>query len=374
MVAILQESGDQYLFGADSEGEENAIDFGEDRDELTKFMWDDEDLEHAPTVSQSELDQKARTTPELAAEDDNTAELTGDKRSNFATAVGILLYMSGNRPDAQHCTRELANHLVKPTVAKYKQLEHLVCYLKGTAGYAVRFEKTTPGTSVLNPSCEEPSQDGDHLVEIFTDSDWGGNRVTRKSVSVGHIYWNGVLIHTLTRTQKAVALSSCEAEYIALTTETSEGIFLRNCTEFLTGRRCQIHLRTMWKARARDERLEALENGNVLLREQAASAEGTIRIMRSELEKLQETVQNYQMTEEDQGPVLVLQTNVPGLRENILQDAQERGIELSFRQGSEENEPGEMSERGSDWYPGQTEDEEYGDNAQWMAEYRNTGL
>ena len=89
---------------------------------------------------------------------------------------------------------------------------------------------------MLKPQLEETQQLEEHLLEVFTDSDWGGNKTTRKSVSVAHMYWNGTLIHTLTRTQKAVVLSSCEAEYVAMTTGTSEGVFLKNCIEFLTGK------------------------------------------------------------------------------------------------------------------------------------------
>ena len=55
MVATLYESADQFLFGADNEEEEYNMDFGEDQDKLLQYYWDDEDLEHAPTVSEEEL-------------------------------------------------------------------------------------------------------------------------------------------------------------------------------------------------------------------------------------------------------------------------------------------------------------------------------
>ena len=41
--------------------------------------------------------KKARTTPELALEEDGSAELEGEKRGNFATAVGIYIYTSQPR-------------------------------------------------------------------------------------------------------------------------------------------------------------------------------------------------------------------------------------------------------------------------------------
>ena len=64
---------------------------------------------------------------------------------------------------------------------------------------------------------------------------------------------------------------------------------------------------------------------------------------------------------------MVVQTDVPGLRENITRQAQERGIELSVQEGSEE-EINEPSDQGSDWDP---EEKAFGDNAQWMQEYRS---
>jgi len=176
--------------------------------------------------------KKARATPELAVADGSTKELVGARRSNYATAVGILLYISQDRSDAQHCIRELASHLVRPAESQYRQLEHLTCYLKGTAECAVRLPKNALGRSVLKPNVEEDQQPEEHLVEIFTDSDWGGNKTTRKSVSVAHLYWNGTLIHTLTWTQNAVALSSSEAEYVVMTTGASEGVFLKIAPNF----------------------------------------------------------------------------------------------------------------------------------------------
>jgi hypothetical protein len=46
------------------------------------------------------------------------------------------------------------------------------------------------------------------------------------------LYWNGTLIHTLTWTQNAVALSSSEAEYVVMTTGASEGVFLKIAPNF----------------------------------------------------------------------------------------------------------------------------------------------
>eukprot|EP00435_Cladocopium_sp_Y103_P067749 s1389_g30.t1 len=350
MVATVQESGDQFLFGADDEEEEFSRDYGEDKDQLISQFCNNADVENAPVVSDDQLhgrvlevegyetfllspnlyakknakgevegailfhmddiqlaampqegqrlkaklearfslttqgpcgpggseeaehflkrkyeydasgvtinmgakyveklvqllgleNKRARATPEAVIEEGSSTELDEARRSNYATAVGMLLYISGDCPDAQHGIRKVASHLVKPTEKQYKQLEHLVCYLKGIAWFAIKLAKTSCGSSVLEPSGEERKE---HLLEVFTDSDWAGNKETRKSISSAHLCLNGVLVYALTRTQKSVAMSSCEAEYVAMTTGTSEAVFLKNCIEFLTGQKCRITLR-----------------------------------------------------------------------------------------------------------------------------------
>ena len=45
-IATLQDSGDQFLFGADDENDEGYTrDFGEDKDQLISQLWDDADVE-----------------------------------------------------------------------------------------------------------------------------------------------------------------------------------------------------------------------------------------------------------------------------------------------------------------------------------------
>ena len=97
------------------------------------------------------LEKKPRTTPEATGYEEDPPDLAGEQRQRFATAVGVLLCMSADRPDAQHCIRVLASQLRCPTRSDYQRLEHLVLYLKGTSGYAIHMARTKPGRSVLDP-------------------------------------------------------------------------------------------------------------------------------------------------------------------------------------------------------------------------------
>ena len=51
---------------------------------------------------------------------------------------------------------------------------------------------------------------------VFADSNWGGDRVSRKSTSGGAIMLGGHCVRTCSSTQGAIALSSTEAEFYAL--------------------------------------------------------------------------------------------------------------------------------------------------------------
>ena len=56
------------------------------------------------------------------------------------------------------------------------------------------------------------------LVELhaFTDSDWAGDKETRKSTSGGAVTWGMHTLKTWTTTQQVIALSSGEVEFYAL--------------------------------------------------------------------------------------------------------------------------------------------------------------
>ena len=61
-------------------------------------------------------------------------------------------------------------------------------------------------------------------MELYTDSDWAGCRKTRKSTSGGVLKVGRHVIKSWSRTQKAVALSSGEAEVIAVVGGVSEAL------------------------------------------------------------------------------------------------------------------------------------------------------
>ena len=63
-------------------------------------------------------------------------------------------------------------------------------------------------------------------VTRYSDSDWGRDPDTRRSISGYLMFMNGCLIGWCCKRQTSVALSSMEAEYMALCLATQEGIWL----------------------------------------------------------------------------------------------------------------------------------------------------
>ena len=152
----------------------------------------------------------------------------------FRSILGALLYISHERCDIQFTTKCLASYLKSPTKNSWQYLGRLLGYLKGTADYGVCMNNTNIGVSLfekLNGSTE--SESGMCLIESFTDADWqgGGNA---KSTSSGCHFVNGLLVHTSSRTQHVISLSSTESEFYATTSGSIDTIYLKHITEFLT--------------------------------------------------------------------------------------------------------------------------------------------
>ena len=91
---------------------------------------------------------------------------------------------------------------------------------------------------------ENGDDDESHKIDFFTDSDWAGDRGTRRSISGGALFVCGCLISAWSRRQATVALSAAEAELNALTTGLTEAIFARNFISELTGFKPAISVHT----------------------------------------------------------------------------------------------------------------------------------
>ncbi len=118
----------------------------------------------------------------------------------------ITYAMTCSRPDLAWVVTKLSQHLAKPTRTDWMIIDHVLRYVKATLSHKLFYSKTTNGLRITG----------------FSDSDWASNTEDRRSTT-GFIFGlneNGGAITWKSRKQPTVALSSCEAEYMALSAAT----------------------------------------------------------------------------------------------------------------------------------------------------------
>eukprot|EP00435_Cladocopium_sp_Y103_P028418 s2167_g7.t1 len=160
--------------------------------------------------------------------EDVSTPLNAADVSHYRSVVGMLMYLSRDRPDCMFTIKELAGRMSSPTLTSLQHLRKIVGYLKQTGDVGIKLIHPSPGHGKL-----KVTSDRHWILETYSDSDWMGNRVHRRSTSCAVHVVNGNYVFSSSRTQKAVALSSCEAELYSIVSSMSDSIFIRYCLEFM---------------------------------------------------------------------------------------------------------------------------------------------
>lgn len=163
-------------------------------------------------------DCKPLSTPtEVRRDTADGALLTPAEHALFRRVVGKLMYASTCRPDLSFATKQLARRVAQPNHSDWVAMRRLLRYVKGTQEYVLQLKLES-----------EMSEE----ILVFADSDFAGGE-DRKSTTGGVIFYHGMLVACWSRTQTVVALSTAEAELIALSTAAQEGLFLRHVLDEL---------------------------------------------------------------------------------------------------------------------------------------------
>ena len=135
-----------------------------------------------------------------------------DVEEPFQSLVGHLMGLANQtRPDIRNAVRAVARYLHAPKRLHWQATMHVLRYVRFTSSFEITFQRGMVG--------------GDRM-ELFVDSDFASKATDRRSVS-------GAVVMYLCRTQKSVALSSMEAEYVAMADRMKEAIFLRYLWSFM---------------------------------------------------------------------------------------------------------------------------------------------
>ena len=144
-------------------------------------------------------------------EKDDETDLSDEEQSLYRSGTGMLLYLTKyTRPDICNAVRELTKCMQRANRAAYKEMLRLVNFVLNTKDLGLRLE----------PTVGKSSDEWDLL--IYTDSDWAGDKETRRSITGFIIFLMGCAILWRSKQQKSVSLSSAEAEYYALSEAAKE--------------------------------------------------------------------------------------------------------------------------------------------------------
>ena len=127
--------------------------------------------------------------------------LEAGEATRYRALVARLNYLALDRPDIQVGVKEAAKKMFAQRASDWKLLKRLGRYLKGhPRAVQVFVWQDTPAELVT-----------------YVDSDWAGDRGSRKSTSGGMVFRGHHLIKSWSTSRQVIALSSGEAELYALT-------------------------------------------------------------------------------------------------------------------------------------------------------------
>jgi hypothetical protein len=139
--------------------------------------------------------------------------------SLYRSVVGALRYLVHTRPDLCYAVGYLSRFMEEPRGEQWSAVKHLLRYIAGTRDLG----------------CCYTRQDSEAKLVGYSDADWAGDIDDRKSTSGVLFFFGGCPISWQSTKQKIVALSSCEAEYVAATAAACQGVWLKRLLGELLG-------------------------------------------------------------------------------------------------------------------------------------------
>jgi len=124
--------------------------------------------------------------------------------NQYRSIVGSLIYASmTTRPDITHAVNITARYMHNPTTTHMRAALKILRYLSGTTDFGIRYIMNNDNTNEL-------------IITGYCDADWGGDKNDRKSTTGYCVFINNNLISWNTKKQPTVALSTAEAELMAI--------------------------------------------------------------------------------------------------------------------------------------------------------------
>ncbi|GJY08828.1 retrovirus-related pol polyprotein from transposon TNT 1-94 [Tanacetum coccineum] len=164
---------------------------------LKKFGMDSCDPVDTPMVDRLKLDE------------DPLGILVDQTR--FRSMVGSLMYLTASRPDLVFAVCMCARYQASPTKKHLEALKRVFRYLRGTINWGLWYPKDTA-----------------MALTAYADADHAGCQDTRRSTSGSAQFLGDKLVSWSSKKQKSTAISTTEAEYIAMSGCCAQILWMRS--------------------------------------------------------------------------------------------------------------------------------------------------
>ncbi|GJV54200.1 retrovirus-related pol polyprotein from transposon TNT 1-94 [Tanacetum coccineum] len=164
---------------------------------LKKYGMESSDPVDTPMVEKSKLDE-------------DTQGKAVDP-THYRGMIGTLMYLTASRPDLTFVVCMCARYQAKPTEKHLHAVKRIFKYLRGTVNRGLWYPK-----------------DSSIALTAYADADHAGCQDTRRSTSGSMQLLGDRLVSWSSKRQKSVAISSTEAEYIAMSGCCAQILWMRS--------------------------------------------------------------------------------------------------------------------------------------------------
>jgi len=158
------------------------------------------------------MEERLKLSRDSTAEEVDTTE--------YRRLAGRLRYLTHMRPDLAFAISYINRFMQRLTTEHLQAVKRIIRYIAGTLDYGLHYPRC-PGAA--------------HFI-AYRDSNHTGDITTSRSTSRTMIFLSKCLVSWQSVKQEVVALSSCEAEYIAATSASTQVIWLAQLLGDLLGR------------------------------------------------------------------------------------------------------------------------------------------
>ncbi|GJW42080.1 putative ribonuclease H-like domain-containing protein [Tanacetum coccineum] len=129
----------------------------------------------------------------------------------YRSLIGSLMYLTSSRPDIMFSVCACSRFQLQPEVSHLHAVKRIFRYLKGQPKLGLWYPKDSP-----------------FILEAFSDSDYAGASLDRKSTTGGCQFLGSRLISWQCKKQTVMANSTTEAEYIAASQCCGQVLWIQN--------------------------------------------------------------------------------------------------------------------------------------------------